>query len=70
MFGGDHDLEAYKLLQGIDNMSLVAGRALWALSRKAKADPGVANLILDTDAVDVSSDFIGMSIPANSNSSR
>ena len=55
LFGGDLDLEAYKLLQGIDNTSLVAGRALWALSQKAKADSEVAKLILETDASQVMS---------------
>ena len=55
LFGGDRDLEAYKLLQGIDNTSLVAGRALWALSQKAKADSELATLIRDTDASQVMS---------------
>ncbi len=53
LFGGDQDLEAYKLLQGIDNTSLVAGRALWALSRKVKADPELTMLIRETDAAHV-----------------
>jgi pyruvate,water dikinase len=60
LFGGDRDLEAYKLLQGIDNTSLVAGRALWALSQKAKAVSEVATLILETDSADVM-DALGQS---------
>jgi len=50
LFGGDQDLEAYKLTQGADNTSLVAGRALWALSRVIKANPELEMLIRETDA--------------------
>ena len=53
LFGGDQDLEAYKLLQGTDNSSLAAGRALWALSRRVKADPELTMLIRETDAAHV-----------------
>lgn len=53
LFGGDQDLQAYRLLQGTDNTSLVAGRALWALSRKVKADPELDMLIRETDAAHV-----------------
>jgi hypothetical protein len=53
LFGGDQDLEAYKLTQGRDNTSLVVGRALWALSRKVKADPELTMLISEADATHV-----------------
>lgn len=53
LFGGEQDLEAYKLTQGADNTSLVAGRALWELSRKVKADPELNMLISQTDAAHV-----------------
>jgi pyruvate,water dikinase len=47
LFGGD-GLDAYRLLQGIDNKSMEAGRALWALSRAAVANPALARLIEST----------------------
>ena len=52
LFGGD-GLDAYRLLQGIDNKSMEAGRALWALSRVALADPALARLIESTPSKDL-----------------
>jgi len=45
LFPGKGPLEAYRLCQGIDNMSLEVGRNLWALSRKVKANPELARLV-------------------------
>jgi hypothetical protein len=53
LFGGDQDLEVYKPTQELDNTSLVAGRALWALIRKVKADPELTMLISEADAAHV-----------------
>lgn len=40
-FGDEQTLEAYQLLQGIDNKSLEADRELWKLSRQAQKVPSV-----------------------------
>lgn len=53
LFGGD-GLDAYRLLQGIDNKSMEAGRALWDLSRTALAEPALAHLIDSTPSKDLS----------------
>lgn len=42
---GGTALEPLRLLQGFDNMSLKAGRGLWALSRKVKANPGLQAIV-------------------------
>ncbi len=49
----DDPLEAYKLLQGIENKSLTSDRALWDLSRQALAESDVAAVIRDTPTGDV-----------------
>jgi pyruvate,water dikinase len=41
LFGAETALEAYRLLQGFDNKTLEADRALWRLSRTARAMPEV-----------------------------
>jgi pyruvate,water dikinase len=41
LFGDTNALDAYRLLQGFDNKSLETDRALWQLSRKARALPWV-----------------------------
>jgi pyruvate,water dikinase len=38
-------LEAYRLLQGFDNLTLQADRALWRLSRQARAVPAVRRIV-------------------------
>jgi rifampicin phosphotransferase len=50
LFPGNGPLDAYRLCQGFDNMSLEAGRKLWALSRQARADSALARLIETTPA--------------------
>jgi pyruvate,water dikinase len=44
---------AYRLLGGLDNLTLATGRALWELSRKALASPEVLSVIDGNDACDV-----------------
>jgi pyruvate,water dikinase len=41
LFGDANALDAYRLLQGFDNKSLETDRALWRLSRRARALPWV-----------------------------
>ncbi|HEY3227868.1 MAG TPA: PEP-utilizing enzyme, partial [Roseiflexaceae bacterium] len=41
LFGDESALSAYRLLQGFDNKTLEAGRALWRLSRQALEAPEV-----------------------------
>lgn len=53
LFESDEPLDAYALLQGIDNRSLMADRALWALGRAAAAEPSVAAVIRDTPTANV-----------------
>lgn len=48
LLGGDSQLSPYKLLQGLDSMSLEVGRALWTLSRAARADPALHAIIEST----------------------
>ena len=49
LLGGDDAYAAFRLLQGQDNMSLVADRALYALSRRARASAEVMR-VLETSA--------------------
>ncbi|MCC6382569.1 MAG: hypothetical protein IT304_08660 [Dehalococcoidia bacterium] len=42
---GGTALEPLRLLQGFDNMSLRAGRGLWALSRKVRANPALQAVV-------------------------
>ena len=52
VFGETEALHSYKLLQGIENFSFVAGRELWSLSQKADTD-AVRSIIRDTPTSDV-----------------
>lgn len=45
LFSGATALDAHRLLQGFDNKTLQIGRALWDLSRLARQNPNVAELI-------------------------
>lgn len=45
LFGAERMLEAYRLLEGFDNKSLEADRALWRLSRSAAASPAVRAIL-------------------------
>ena len=51
LLGGEDRYGAFRLLQGFDNLSLVADRALYALSRRALASDSVRG-ILETVAAD------------------
>jgi hypothetical protein len=46
VFGETEALHAYKLLQGIENASFIAGRELWSLSQSADSDE-IRSLILN-----------------------
>ena len=41
LFGDEDAFQAYRLLQGFENKTLESNQELWALSRKAVADPTV-----------------------------
>ena len=41
LFGDEDAFQAYRLLQGFDNKTLETNRAIWALSRRALAEPTV-----------------------------
>ena len=45
LFGGENAFNAYTLLQGLDNKTVQSGRALWALSRKARGVGGLSNVL-------------------------
>ncbi len=45
LFPGQNELDAHCLLQGFDNKTLEAGRALWQLSRTAQQAPTVAKAL-------------------------
>jgi len=54
LFGDDErGLDQYRLLQGLDNKSLEADRALWRLSRKARATPAVRHVLAEHDVRNV-----------------
>ncbi len=53
LFPGKSQLDAHRLLQGFDNKTLEIGRALWALSRRAQAEPTVAHIITSRPATEV-----------------
>ena len=53
LLGGDDVYAAFRLLQGLDNMSLVADRALYALSRRALASDEVLRVLETSAAGDV-----------------
>jgi len=53
LFPGTTTLDAHRLLQGFDNKTLEIGRALWRLSRLAKASPTVCQALGNLPAADV-----------------
>ncbi len=57
VLGGDDAYAAYRLLQGHDNMSLFADRALFALSRDARASADVLRVLETSAASDVVSEL-------------
>ena len=53
LFGDDDAFDAHRLLQGFDNKTVEAGRALWRLSRRALAYPAVRRILEEQAAADV-----------------
>jgi pyruvate,water dikinase len=53
VLGGDDPYGPFRLLQGQDNMSLVVDRALYALSRRARASDDVLRVLETSAAADV-----------------
>jgi pyruvate,water dikinase len=53
LFSDRSALDAYRLLQGFDNLTLQADRALWQLSRAALAEPAVRQALETHAASDV-----------------
>lgn len=53
LFPGTTPLDAHRLLQGFDNKTLEIGRALWRLSRLARALPAVRQVLATRPAADV-----------------
>jgi pyruvate,water dikinase len=53
LFSKDATLEAYRLLQGFDNKTLEADRALWGVARKAVVSPEVKSVLEHHAAADV-----------------
>jgi phosphohistidine swiveling domain-containing protein len=47
LFGSESALDAYRLLEGFDDKTVESGQALWALSRRALADPELRRLVLE-----------------------
>jgi phosphohistidine swiveling domain-containing protein len=59
LLGGDDAFDAFRLLQGFDNETLRANRALWRLSRSVVALPELRRLVLATPAADVPAALAG-----------
>jgi pyruvate,water dikinase len=53
LFGADDTFGAFRLLQGLDNKSVEAGRILWDLSRQALASPEVRQVLEARAAAEV-----------------
>jgi phosphohistidine swiveling domain-containing protein len=53
LFGAEHALEAYRLLQGLGNKTLETDRALWRLSRQARRAPEVQRILMEQPAGEV-----------------
>ena len=52
-FGETSALDAFKLLQGFENITVETGRALWRLSRRALAVPSVRQIVEERAAAEV-----------------
>jgi pyruvate,water dikinase len=57
LFGGDGAFGSYRVLQGFDNKTLEADRALWDLSRRALASAAVRRILEHSPAAAVLADF-------------
>lgn len=53
IFPDREPLASYRLSQGAESMSLAAGRALWQISRVAKADEGLCRLVESTPSANL-----------------
>jgi phosphohistidine swiveling domain-containing protein len=53
IFGKEGAFDAYRLIQGLDNKTVEAGRELWTLSRRALDVPSVKTLLETTAAAEV-----------------
>ena len=53
LFGKEGAYDAYRLVQGLDNLTLKAGRELWQLSRKALAVPSIREVLETRAAAEV-----------------
>jgi pyruvate,water dikinase len=53
LFGNDGAFSSFRMLQGFDNKTLETGNALWTLSRKARSEPAIRQVIeqLEPDEV-------------------
>ncbi len=59
LFEDTGELEAYRLLQGVRNMSIEVGEAIWDLSQKYVDVPGIANPLRSKSANAALSSFVG-----------
>jgi pyruvate,water dikinase len=59
LFDAEGEYDAYRLLQGLDNKSLQADRALYALSRSALEKPAVLEVLGRAAAADVRGELAG-----------
>lgn len=54
LFGDEDAFQAYRLLQGFENKTLESNQALWALSRRAVAEPAVRQVFETLEVGEVS----------------
>ncbi len=59
LFEDAGELDAYRLLQGVRNMSIEVGEAIWDLSQKYKDVPGIANPLRSKSVNAALSGFVG-----------
>jgi rifampicin phosphotransferase len=53
LFGSDDTFQAHRMIQGLDNLTVDSGRALWSLSRSALTIPEVKQVLEEVAATDV-----------------
>jgi pyruvate,water dikinase len=53
LFGHEDALSKYRLLEGLDNKSLEVDRALWQLSRRARASAEIRAALVERDATEI-----------------
>jgi pyruvate,water dikinase len=59
LLGAGGEQRAYLMLQGFENKTVESGKALWDLSRRAMALPGVAKVIEETPAAELAAALQG-----------